>query len=69
MADTLQDGEKEEILEVLRTVESDCLKHKQSSEQLLELIVSHNPGLLDIIADGTINSGSVYIQYHCIIVE
>lgn len=51
LADTLKDSEKQEILDVLRTVETDCLNCKQSFERLLEVVVSNSPELLEIIAN------------------
>ena len=55
IADTLKDGSREEILEVLRTVETDCLTHKRSFEQLLELIVVHSPDLLELFTEAKPN--------------
>ncbi len=51
IADTLKDSDAQEILDILRTVESDCLKHKRSLDQLMGLVVTHNPDLLEVLAD------------------
>jgi hypothetical protein len=51
LVDTLRDASKEEILDVLQTVETDCLKHKESLDKLFALIIGHTPELLSIMAE------------------
>ena len=51
LADNLMDTKRDEILEVLRTVETECLKYKKSFDQLLELVRSHSPELFILLAN------------------
>lgn len=51
LADVLYDATREELLDSLRTVESDCIKHKEALDRLFALIVGHTPDLLSVMAE------------------
>ena len=51
IAETLKDASREELLDALRTVEGDCLKHKETLDRLFGLIIGHTPDLLSIMAE------------------
>ena len=51
LADLLKDASREEILDALKTVELDCIKHKDSLDHLFGLIIGHTPELLSVMAE------------------
>lgn len=51
LADILKDASREELLDALRTVEHDCLKHKDSLDNLFGLVIGHTPELLSVMAE------------------
>ena len=51
LADTLSDANPSELMDALRTVESECLQNKEYLNQLLAVVVEHCPRLLSIMAN------------------
>ena len=51
LADTLSDANPSELMDALRTVESECLQNKEYLNQLLAVVVEHCPHLLSIMAN------------------
>ena len=46
IADLMQDSSVSELLDMLRTIESECQHHKKALDNLLALVKEHNPSLL-----------------------